>query len=93
MLILNAKPGSIVELSSAGSTDPDEDSLQPRWWFYPEASSYRGSVEITDADKPEAKVTIPADAADQTLHIILELQDTGTPPLTRYRRAVIRVEE
>ncbi len=89
-LILNAKPGSTLELSSAGSTDPDGDSLQPRWWFYPEASSYRGSVEIAGADKPQAKVTIPADAASQTLHIILELQDAGTPPLTRYRRAVIR---
>lgn len=92
-LVLSAKPGSVVELSSTGSTDPEGDSLQSRWWFYPEASSYRGPVEIAGADKQQAKVTIPADAANQTLHIILELQDTGTPPLTRYRRAVIRVEQ
>lgn len=90
-LILHAKPGHVVELSSAGSTDPDGNSLKPRWCFYPEASSYRRPVEITGADTAKARVTIPADAANQTLHIILELQDTGTPPLTRYRRAVIRV--
>ncbi len=92
-LVLSAKPDSIVELSSAGSTDPDGDSLQSRWWFYPEASSYRSSVKIAGADTQQARVTIPADAANQMLHIILELQDSGSPPLTRYRRAVIRVEQ
>ena len=92
-LVLSAKLGSVVELSSTDSTDPDGDSLQPRWWFYPEASSYRGSVEFAGADTQQAKVTIPADAANQTLHIILELQDSGSPPLTRYRRAVIRIEQ
>ena len=90
-LVLSAKPGSVVELSSAGSTDPDGDSLRPHWWFYPEASSYRSPVEIAGAETHLARVTIPADAASQSLHIILELRDTGSPPLTRYRRAVIRV--
>jgi hypothetical protein len=92
-LVLDAKPGQVVELSSAGSTDPDGNSLQSRWWFYPEPSSSRGSIEITGADTPQARVTIPADSANQTLHIILELQDSGTRPLTRYRRAVVQVEK
>ncbi|MBI5757569.1 MAG: DUF1593 domain-containing protein [Planctomycetales bacterium] len=91
-VVLKAKPDSVIEISSTGSTDPDGDTLQPRWWFYSEASSYRSFVEITGADTQQAKVTIPA-AANQTLHVILELQDSGTPPLTRYRRVVIRVEQ
>lgn len=93
ILHLTATPGSVVELSSVGSTDPDGDSVRPRWWFYPEASSYRASVEIAGRDTPQAKVSIPADADQKSLHIILELQDTGTPPLTRYRRAVIHAEK
>lgn len=90
---LRRRANRVVELSSAGSTDPDGDSLQPRWWFYPEASAYRSPVEITGADTQQARVTISADTANQTLHMILELQDSGTPPLTRYRRAVIRLEQ
>ncbi len=91
-LVINAKPGSVVELSAAGSTDPDGDTLTPRWWYYPEASSYHHPVDIAGAETQQARVTIPADAANQTLHIILELQDTGSPPLTRYRRAVVRLK-
>jgi hypothetical protein len=91
-LVIAAKPGSAVEITSAGSTDPDGHPLKSRWWFYPEPSSYRRPLGITGADTPQARLTIPADAASQTLHVILELQDIGSPPLTRYRRAVIRVE-
>lgn len=91
-LLLNAKPSNVVELSSTGSTDPDGDSLQSHWWLYPETSSYRGRVDIAGANTQHARVTIPADAAKQTLHFILEVEDGGVPPLTRYRRAVIRVE-
>lgn len=92
-LVVTARPGSTIELSSDGSTDPDGDSLQTRWWFYSEASSYRSPVEIAGADAQQARVTIPGDATHKTLHIILELQDNGTPKLTRYRRAVIRVSK
>lgn len=84
-------PGVQVRLSAAGSSDPDKDSLRYRWWTYPEAGSYWAEPEIAGATQPDAVVTVPQDAAARTLHIILEVTDTGNPPLTAYRRVVLQV--
>jgi hypothetical protein len=35
---------------------------------------------------------LPADAAGKTIHVVLEVTDAGTPPLTRYRRLVVTGE-
>jgi hypothetical protein len=85
--------GEKVSLSAKGTTDPDGDALTYRWWGYQEAGTYPGSVHIDAADQQNASVTIPADtAAGQTLHIICEVTDNGTPPLTRYQRIICNVE-
>src|SRR6185369_15888074 len=36
-----------------------------------------------------ATVHVPPDAAGETLHVVLAVTDTGQPPLTRYRRAIV----
>jgi hypothetical protein len=46
-LDLVAKPGSTVKLSAKGTSDPDGDELFYKWWYYKDASSYKGEVEIT----------------------------------------------
>jgi hypothetical protein len=84
------KAGERVHLSAAGSADPDGDRLSYRWFVYPEAGTYRGEVKIDGADRSEAIIVVPADAAGMEIHAILEVTDSGSPPLTRYRRAVIR---
>jgi hypothetical protein len=39
-----------------------------------------------------ASVIVPPDAVKgQTIHLILEVSDDGTPELTRYRRVIITV--
>jgi hypothetical protein len=91
VLEIAADPGAEVRLSATGSSDPDGDTLGHRWWLYREPSRYRGQVTIRDADAIEAVVAVPSDAAGRRLHIILEVTDDGTPPLTAYRRAIIRV--
>jgi hypothetical protein len=90
---LSGRPGGAVTLSAQGSSDPDGDSLQPHWWVYPEPGTYRGDVPVDNADSFDAEVKLPPDAAGKTIHVILSLKDTGSPPLTRYRRAVISVAE
>jgi hypothetical protein len=89
---LAARPGAVLKLSADGSTDPDGDSLRAHWWVYGEAGDYAGGLAMDGADRFEAALRIPADAAGHTIHVILELEDSGAPPLTRYRRAVIAVE-
>lgn len=87
---LKAKAGQTVKLSARGTKDPDGDKLTYRWWQYKEPGSYKGTVNIRDANKRQASFEVSNDAGEgQTLHIICEVTDTGTPPLTRYRRVIV----
>ena len=92
VLIKRAAPGSELELSAAGSSDPDGNELRYRWCFYPEAGSYRGKVALRGEKGSEASLTIPKDGAGKTIHVILEVTDAGTPPLTSFRRAVVEID-
>jgi len=83
--------GRDVQLSGA-ATDPDDDDVSYRWWEYSDADTYPGTVTIQDADRPEASFTVPDDAAPgATIHVVLEVTDRGTPPLTRYQRVIATV--
>jgi hypothetical protein len=86
-----AVPGGTVELTAAGSHDPDGDALRFRWWVYPEAGKHGREAAIDGSTSPQARLLVPEDAAGSTLHVILEVTDDGTPPLTSYRRVVVDV--
>ncbi len=89
---LNAQPGEMVKLSAEGTNDPDGDDLRYRWWQYREAGTYGGTVDIRDAGNPNASFTVPNDAGTgQTIHVICEVADDGTPPLTRYQRVIVEI--
>jgi hypothetical protein len=80
-------PGERVVLRAVAS-DPDHDPVTLRWWQFAEAGSYSGTVTIDDA----GNVAIPADAASgQTIHLIAEVRDQGTPMLTSYARVILTV--
>jgi hypothetical protein len=87
---LSAAPGETVKLSAEGSTDPDGQPITFRWFAYREAGDYRGQVQLPTDPTPAIELMLPPDAAG-SLHVILSATDQGLPPLTRYRRAVIRV--
>ncbi len=89
----DAKPGSTVKLSAAGSKDPDGDKLSYFWWQYEEPGTYKGEVLIQHPKKQNASLAIPKDALPgQTIHIICEVTDDGSPRLTRYRRIIITID-
>ncbi len=88
---VKAKPGAGVKLSGA-ATDPDGNILTYKWWQYFEVDTYEGKVDIRDSDKNKSSVIIPADAKKgDTIHVILEVSDSGSPTLTRYQRVIITV--
>jgi hypothetical protein len=89
---LDAEPGGRVKLTAAGSSDPDGDKLSYRWFVYREAGRYDGKVKVEGAEKAEAALGVPGDAAGKVIHIVLEVTDDGTPPLRRYRRVVVAVK-
>jgi len=91
---LQARPGATVNLNAQGTTDPDGDALQYRWWQYREAGTYGGPVEIRDVENQNAVFTMPGDVGTgQTIHIVCEVKDNGTPQLTRYQRVVVEIPQ
>ncbi|MDD9943873.1 MAG: hypothetical protein OXU20_22720, partial [Myxococcales bacterium] len=88
---LATNPADEILLSAEGSSDPDFDALRYRWYVYPEAGTYDDDVPIAEADQPSTSITVPSDASGHTIHVILEVRDDGSPPLTRYRRVVLEV--
>jgi hypothetical protein len=93
-LDLSVSAGQSLQLSVDGSTDPDGDRLSYRWWQYREPGTYRGSISITDRDHSTADLQIPSDAKPgDTIHIIVEVTDSGKPPITRYARFILTVHD
>lgn len=99
VLRFTVKPGETFTFSAEGSSDPDGDAIESRWWIYPEASSLRdpkgrgfpASVRLSTEIGPTTMLTAPHVARPETIHVILEIKDSGSPPLWSYRRAVVEV--
>lgn len=90
VLELDVAVADEVSLSAAGSTDPDGDDLTCEWIHYPEPGTYEGSLTLDTARGPTCTVHMPAGALGKTIHIVLQVTDDGDPPLTRYRRAILK---
>lgn len=93
VLEMNVTAGSDIELSAAGSSDPDGNTLTYNWIYYAEPGSYKGSLEIQNSSSLTTSVKIPKDTAGKTIHIILEVFDDGTPNLYAYRRVILNVKQ
>ncbi|MCU0228753.1 MAG: DUF1593 domain-containing protein [Bryobacterales bacterium] len=89
---LKAQPRERIRLSASASTDPDGNALSYRWYPYPEAGTFRGQLVLTGADAAEVQVDIPADARPGVAHILLEVKDSGSPALFRYRRVIVDID-
>lgn len=92
-LAMNAKPGEKLKLKYT-VTDPDKNVLAIKWWQYVSAGTYRGKVAVDDPTSANTAFTVPADAnPGDTIHLILEATDNGTPQMNRYHRLIITVAE
>ena len=88
---LSARPGDTIRLEGSVS-DPDGDRVSVRWWRWKDVDSYPGDVRIADAGSLAVTVRVPDDAQPgQTIQLVLEAMDGGSPNLTRYQRVVISV--
>ena len=88
---VDAEAGQTVELDASESYDPEDDALSFHWWVMPESGTFEGDVMILDHDTPCASVQIPDGASGNSIHVICEVNDDGTPLLTSYRRIIINV--
>ena len=88
-LALTARAGETVRLRGT-ATDPDRDTVTVRWWHYQDAGTYPVEVVIPNATSLDTTLQIPSDGQPgQTIHLILEATDNGTPSLTRYQRVIV----
>jgi hypothetical protein len=63
-----------------------------KWWQYKDAGTYPGDITFSTPTALKTTFRVPDDAnPGQTIHVILEATDDGTPPLTRYQRVIITV--
>ena len=86
---ISAKPNATVKLNVV-ATDPDGNALTYRWWQYEDVDTYAGKVVLQNAEQKNASVKTPNDLRKgETIHLIVEVKDNGTPQLTRYQRVVI----
>ena len=88
---ISARAGETIRLQGVVS-DPDENAVTVRWWPWTDVGTYPGRVTLTNPSALATSIRVPSDAsAGQTIHLILEATDNGTPPLTRYQRVIISV--
>ena len=74
-------------------SDPDGNAVSIKWWQF-RVGSYPDKVVISNPNSTQAEVLIPGDAVGgQTIHVILEATDNGTPSLTSYQRIIITVKD
>jgi len=87
-----ASPGQNIRLNGFVS-DPDGDEVSVKWWQF-HAGTYSGEVEILNPNSAHTEIIIPRDAVGgQTIHLIFESIDNGTPSLTSYQRIIIMVKK
>jgi hypothetical protein len=88
---ISARPGETVRLQGVTS-DPDKNAVTVKWRQWKDVDTYPGQVTLSNPTSLATSMQIPTDAtAGQTIHLILEATDNGTPALTRYQRVVVSV--
>ncbi len=89
ILRLNFREGNSIEVDAGGSYDPDGDAVGYTWWIYSEPGGMEG-VASGEISREAAVHLSPEDLAGfGEIHLILEVTDEGTPPLTSYRRIIV----
>jgi hypothetical protein len=88
---ISARPGERIQLEAV-VTDPDANAVTVRWWRWKDVDTYPGDVSPVTVTALATEVRIPNDATSgQTIQLVLEATDSGTPALTRYQRVVVVV--
>ncbi|HJQ66807.1 MAG TPA: nucleoside hydrolase-like domain-containing protein [Gemmatimonadales bacterium] len=88
---ITARPGETIQLRGITS-DPDGNVVTVRWRQWKEVSTVPSPVTLSNPTALATSVQVPTDAiAGQTIQLVLEATDDGTPALTRYQRVVVSI--
>jgi hypothetical protein len=89
---MNAKPGKVVSMDAGKSYDPDGNTIIPLWFFYKEAGTYKNDISLSTPITMKTTFIAPKVDKQETIHIILELRNSGKPALYSYRRVVVTIK-
>lgn len=93
VVTMRVKSGQRVNLSAAGTTDPDRDDIAYQWFIYKEAGTFNGNIKIENSTSAKASFIAPKVRVPRLLHVILQVKDKGEPCLYSYRRLIITIED
>jgi len=78
---------------SAAVSDPDGNAVSVKWWQFKTGTDDK-NITIVNPTSLQTDVSIPKDATPgQTIYLILEATDNGSPAITRYQRVNILVKK
>ncbi len=83
--------GQIVIIDAGKTKDSDGDTLTFNWWTYQEAGSLDTLVTLQNSETQKVSFVAPKVSQPETLHIILEVTDDGTPALKSYQRIIFKI--
>ena len=87
----SAAPGSTVRLVASAS-DPDKNMMTVKWWQYTDVDTYPGTIALSSPETLTTTFHVPTDATPgQTIHVLIQVTDNGTPTLTSFQRVIVTV--
>jgi hypothetical protein len=89
VVLIKRAAGETLRLSAKGTKDPDGNGVSYRWFPYKEAGNFSGAFSLSNPNAEEIELRVPAFKDGQSLHLICEAKDNGSPVLVSYRRIII----
>lgn len=88
---ITIKSGKKLRFDAGKTKDPDGDEIKFKWWQYKEPGSFDGLVELETTNSKTVTFRAPRVSKPETIHLILEVSDNGSPSLKGYQRLIIEV--
>ena len=90
-MVISVSGGDSIRLDISGSGDPDGDALEYKWWIMPEVGISIPEQCLTVDSSGNADILLPKGLDRGDIHIICECTDSGSIPLTSYRRVILKL--
>jgi len=89
---ITIKASDKIELSARGTSDPDGNKFKISWFIYQEAGTNCEECYLSSSTGETVVFSAPALSKMGKAHVIMQIEDEGTPSLIAYRRAIVTIQ-